>query len=306
MTEFNLAINMSFVRKRWTEPSDWARLIKHDLRLQYAEFCSDLLDPILISERAKFSLASKIKEEFEKSHLSIIDYYGGIIPHCLNLLSHSVNLIKKNGIKWCEGAIELAAKIGTKGIGGHFDTIPYPDIIDSAKRKEKIAQLIESFQRLSGAAKKAGLEFILWEQMYTPSEVPHTITEAEEIYECVNENAEVPIYLTVDLGHCCNHNYPHSQEDLDPYIWLEKFAPISPVIHLQQTDGIESRHWPFTDEFNKIGIIHPRKVIETIEKSGSQSNYLVFEIFHSLNQNEQKILDDLKYSIDYWQSYLSR
>ena len=121
----------------------------------------------------------------------------------------------------------------------------------------------------------------------------------------MNEGAAVPIYLTVDVGHMCNLHYPHAEEDLDPYLWLEKFAHRSPVIHIQQTDGKVSHHWPFTDEYNKMGIIHPERVLEAIEKSGSTMNYLMFEIFHSLGQTEETILDDLRRSIEYWRTWVT-
>jgi len=300
-----LAINMCFLRKRWTEPEEWASIIDEQLGLKFAEFSSDLLDPFFVPEPVRSRIAEKTREAFESRGITLVDYYTGLITHCLNLLSHPEPAVRDNGMKWCREAIRLADAMGAGGLGGHFDTIVHADCLDPKRRAEKIDDVIASFRSLSHDAKKHRLKFLLWEQMYTPNEAPHTIAEAEDIYQRVNDGAAVPIYLTVDVGHMCNLHYPHSEEDLDPYLWLEKFAHVSPVIHIQQTDGKASHHWPFTDEHNRVGIIHPERVLEAIEKSGSKMNYLMFEIFHSLGITEETILDDLKRSVEYWRRWVA-
>jgi len=299
-----LAINMCFLRKRWAEPEEWAEIIDGQLRLKYAEFSSDLLDPFFVPEPARSRIAQKTRDAFDGRGITLVDYYTGLVTHCLNLLSHPDPAVRDSGMKWCREAIVLASQMGAGGLGGHFDTIVSGECLDPKRRAARIDDVIKSFQSLSHDAKEHGLKFILWEQMYTPSEAPYTIAEAAHIHELANEGAAVPIYLTVDVGHMCNLHYPHSDGDLDPYLWLEKFAHISPVIHIQQTDGKASHHWPFTDEYNRVGIIHPEKVLEAIEKSGSEMNYLMFEIFHSLGQTEQMVLDDLNRSIDYWRKWV--
>lgn len=300
-----LAINMCFLRKRWVQPEEWAQLIAQQVGLKYAEFTSDLLDPFFVPQPARSRIAERTHKSFTEQGIKIIDYYTGVITHCLNLLSHPEPEVRETGMSWCREAISLAQKLGADGIGGHFDTIADAECRDPKRRAERIEGIIHSFQSLSRDAKEHGLKFLLYEQMYTPSEAPYTIAEAQEIYARVNEDTAVPVYLTIDVGHACNRNYPHLQEDLDPYLWLETFAHISPVIHLQQTDGKVSHHWPFTDRYNKIGIIHPEKVLDAIEKSGSEKNYLVFEIFHSLGHTEEMVLDDLKRSVDYWRRWVA-
>jgi sugar phosphate isomerase/epimerase len=297
-------MNMCFLRKRWVEPEEWAELIDEKLGVKYAEFTSDLLDPFFVPEPARSRLAAETKNAFESRGITMVDYYTGVITHCLNLLSHPEPTIRERAMEWCREAIVLAEKMGAGGIGGHFDTIVRPDCLDPERRAVRIDGVIASFQSLSEHAKEHGLDFLLWEQMYTPSEAPYTIAEAQDLYNRANDGAAVPIYLTVDVGHMCSHNYPHSDQDLDPYVWLEKFASISPVIHLQQTDGKVSHHWPFTEQYNRMGIIHPERVLEAIEKSGSEMNYLTFEIFHSLGVTEEKMLDDLKRSVDYWRKWV--
>jgi len=306
MVQLKLGIDLSFARKRWPLPGQWAEIVQNQLGLKYIEFCSDLLDPIFISEPTRSRLAQEVKDEIEKRGLVVHNFYTGLIPHCLNLLSHPDMGARRDGLRWCEEAAYLAARIGATGLGGHFDHMAYADWTDNHHYQFMVENLIQSMQHLSRISRVQGLKFLLWEQMYTPNEIPYTLDQTQEIYERVNKMASVPVYITVDVGHACCQRYAHRKEDRDPYFWLKKFAPISPVIHIQQTDDQASHHWPFTPEYNSRGTIKAEKVLEAIEASGSRENYLMLEIFHPLAVNEQKLIDDLKISVEYWRKYVTK
>jgi len=303
-TKLHLGINLAFVRKRWPQPREWLWAI-NKLGVKYVEFCSDLLDPILISEPVRSEVARKTVKEAEEDGIIIYDYYTGLIPHCLNMLGDARPGVRQEGQKWCEEAIKVAKMLGAKALGGHFDHIAYRNLIRPRENIFLEQCILKSFQHLALAAKNEGLEFLMVEQMYAPSEKPYTIDDAEIYYKRLNESSALPIYLTIDVGHVCSINYPHLDKDLDPYEWLRKFAHLSPVIHLQQTNGKESQHWPFTKMYNQIGIINPEKVIAAIEESGSKENYLMLEIFHPLTANEKQIMKDLTETVKYWRKYVT-
>ena len=61
--------------------------------------------------------------------------------------------------------------------------------------------------------------------------------------------------------------FADSMEDSDPYAWLSRFGCYSPIIHMQQTDNNASAHRPFTQEYNKTGIIDIKKVLNAIRES---------------------------------------
>lgn len=305
MAKLHLGIDVCFTRKRWTSPDEWMPIVKKKLGLNYIEFCADLIDPFFTTAPERYNIAKGVKKLSEKYGITIFDNYTGVITHCVNLLSHPMKSLRERGVEWCTEAMKIAKLIGARGLGGHLDTIPYNVWTREGEYKKALNRLIGYFRRLAVIAKKHGNSFLLWEQMYTPNEVPYTISQANEIYEKANKNNKgVPIYLTLDVGHACCQNYKHSPEDTDPYEWLKRFAHVSPVIHLQQVNGKSSPHWPFTEKYNKIGIIKGEKVLEAIEKSGSKENYLMLEIFHSLGTNENILLDDLKRSVEYWRKFV--
>ncbi|MFC1677783.1 sugar phosphate isomerase/epimerase family protein [Planctomycetota bacterium] len=305
MTKLKLGVDLCFADKRWPEPDAWLDIVKNKFGLKYVEFDSDFLDPFFVSEPTLSDVALEIKTLSNKYEVEIHNYFTGTMTHCVNLISHPDERMRRDGVRWCEEAIKVAAKLGARGIGGHFDTISSRDLDDPKRYQMLIDNLITTFQDLSKLAKQQGQEFILWEQMYAPSEVPYTIAQTKEFLARINDGASVPIQLVIDLGHMCCQNFPHKAEDTDPYEWLRQLGDQTLVVHLQQCNGTSSGHWPFTDEYNKAGIIEAEKVIEAINESGAKEMYLFFEIFFSLGQNDQQVLDEMAKSVEYWRKYVN-
>ena len=123
-----------------------------------------------------------------------------------------------------------------------------------------------------------------------------------ELYDKVNRGASVPVGFCIDTGHRCTLS--ESEGDLDIYQWVRELGDLSPVIHLQQTDGKMDRHWPFTPEFNRLGIIEAERLIDEIENSGAKEVILVLEIIHPFEEKEKKVLEELGKSVDYWKDYV--
>lgn len=102
--------------------------------------------------------------------------------------------------------------------------------------------------------------------------------------------------------------------DADVFSWLSSLGCYSPLMHLQQTDGSYSSHKPFTEKYNKGGIIDPREVLKAIAKSYETDEagmppkvtdiYLAFEIFFGVTDPAKMIIDDLRESVAYWRKYI--
>ena len=300
MPRITLGVDLSFAKKRWPEPDAWLEIVSRDLGLDCVEFDSDFLDPFFVSEPGRSEIASEIRGLAAEAGIQIHNYFTGAMTHCVNLVSHPDERIRRDGVRWCEDAIRLASQLGARGIGGHFDTISSRNIADPKKYQGHIHQLIGTMQYLSECAAREGHEFILIEQMYAPSEVPYTLEQTEQFFGQVNESASVPIRLTIDVGHMCCRNFAHAPEDIDPYAWIRRFGSITPVIHLQQTHAEGSCHWPFTNTYNRQGIIDGHRIIESLHLGGGQEVALILEIFFSLGQTDQQVIDDMRQSVDYW------
>ena len=112
--------------------------------------------------------------------------------------------------------------------------------------------------------------------------------------------------------------FPHLfalPEDGDTYVWLERLARYSPIIHLQQTDGKSSLHWPFTEDYNRPGIVQADRILRAIAASYSQEVdpgmpppcedlYLTIEIFPATASLPVDIISDLVESVNYWRRHV--
>ena len=304
MAEIKLGVDLSFAKKRFPEPEVWIDIVKNKIGLTIVEFDSDFLDPFFVSEPGLSEIASETKKLVDDNGLEIHNYFTGTITHCVNLVSHPDERVRKDGIRWCQEAIKLATKLGAKGIGGHFDMISSNDLGNPDRYKMIVDHLISAFQDLSVLAKQEGQEFILWEQMYTPNEIPYTIHQTKELMERVNEKAQVPIQLVIDLGHMCCQAFPHDPQDTDPYEWIRQLGYMCPVMHLQQCGEFSSDHWPFTKQCNERGFIDADKVIEAVHESGAKEILLAFEVFFGLSQSDEQIISDMAVSAEYWKKRL--
>lgn len=114
------------------------------------------------------------------------------------------------------------------------------------------------------------------------------------------------------------NKYPHlfaEERDGRPYAWLEELGAYSPIIHMQQTDGLTSGHAAFTPAANEKGIIKGREVlgallaaydkpIDPAMPPRAEAIYLSFEIFISNIAYLRDSLNGLKKSVGYWREFI--
>lgn len=109
--------------------------------------------------------------------------------------------------------------------------------------------------------------------------------------------------------------YSDSMRDADPYAWLEELGCYSPIIHMQQTNGVTASHAAFTDENNREGIIHGERLLYAIAKSyeapdipgmppKAKELYLSFEIFAANAEYRSDILQKLEETCRYWRRFV--
>ena len=301
MTVFHLGVNNCFAVKRWPMPADWAQICSSDLDINHVQFSFDLLDP-RTSEPAISEMISLITDATRDAGLTIHSTFTGRVAYSLNLLAHPSPGMRNDALDWYAKAIRATGRLGVGVTGGHMGALSYPDYKDTGRRRYLKGVLLENVQRLSHLAANEGLKMLLWEPMPILREPPCTIDDARRLMRIIGENSKVPVRLAIDTGHQCTIGV--GKEDNDVYAWLRELALDSPVIHIQQTDGKGDRHWPFTEKYNKIGIVTPEKVIEAIEGSGAREVCLFLEIIHPFEAEEKQVLDDLKTSVEYWKENL--
>ncbi|HHN47065.1 MAG TPA: hypothetical protein ENN09_06450 [Planctomycetes bacterium] len=143
-------------------------------------------------------------------------------------------------------------------------------------------RVCDEIAAVSEYAAQRGMKGIFLEQMHRPQLQPNTIGRAQHMIGRINSKSAVPVHIHIDTGHMAHvrGDPVHGERDRNPLEWLG--TPFGAnemlLIHAQQTDDQASRHWPFTAEYNRRGIIDPLKVIRAVERSGVREAVVALEI----------------------------
>jgi hypothetical protein len=153
-----------------------------------------------------------------------------------------------------------------------------------------------------------GLEAIFLEQMHRPQLQPNTLSRGHQILGKLNARSPVPFHMHLDFGHAAPvfDDPTHGPRDKDPYAWMAEpwGANRIVLIHAQQCDREASRHWPFTPEYNKRGIIDARRCIEALASSGVGEAVIALEVLYPRGTLIEAIEPGITTSAEYWREAL--
>ncbi len=105
--------------------------------------------------------------------------------------------------------------------------------------------------------------------------------------------------------------------DTDPYRWVEALGCWSPIVHLQQSDGNSSPHWPFDAAHNAKGIIDGGKLLRALAAAYDapqspdmppmcEQITLTLEPFVGTADDPYAALEKLRESVRYWRRFIPR
>lgn len=110
------------------------------------------------------------------------------------------------------------------------------------------------------------------------------------------------------------YQFSTDERDSDLYAWIEELGCYSPIMHIQQTDGITASHAPFTRENNKKGIVDGQKMPENIAASYEKEEpgmppkvdkiVLALELFTSNVDHPRDIKARFTETCRYWKQYI--
>ncbi|MCY0148523.1 sugar phosphate isomerase/epimerase [Hoeflea sp. G2-23] len=293
-----LSVNNGFMMKRWPEPQIWADLIAQELEITDVQFSLDLVN-LEFGAKSLGPATREILTACAQSGIEISSVFSGLGHYCQNLMSHPEKGRRLEAFEQYKLAIDFTAALGVDTFGGHMGAMSVRDHGDEARRAALHDELMELVEQLALHAEGAGLKHLLWEPMPVAREWPSTLEECHELSAKMQKLPGAQLGLCLDVGHCCR--YDLGGEDSDPYRWVRELAHVSPIIHLQQTDGTRDYHWPFTEANNEIGIIHPEPLHEAIAQAeNSVITHLTFEVFPAFEQPDDAVILDMKASCDYW------
>lgn len=299
----HLGINTCFAVKRWPEPEEWVRIVKDELGLDCCQFSFDLVDPLL-NEAVTLPYADAARETGQARGVSIHSAFTGLAAYSWSQLLHPQQAMRGAAMRWYERAIDFTARLGASGMGGHIGAFSVQDAANPERKQMLLGELEKRLGNLSQYAKQRGLSFLLFENMAVEREWGHRIEEAQQLAH-LDRGGGVPLVLCFDVGHPCAL---HTGTMSDDYLaWFAQPWPQRPIIHLQQTDRTGDHHWPFTRNYNAQGIVRAEDILRAIATWQSDGDVFLFlEPIHPFEADDNKVLDELKESVEYWREALSK
>lgn len=302
---FELIANNGFTTEDYPQPELWAEVIQA-MGLRCLEYFADHMEPILLRRviEAESEFFQATRRALAEHGLSVFSGATARISYLLNMLSHPYADCRREGVRWCRSFIDLSLKLGGRFISGHYDCISKPDVRQDLARA--IDRLVEGLLEVADYAAEVGLAGIFIEQMHRAQLQPYTIAGAHDLLGRLNQRAAVPFHMHLDTGHAAfiRDDPAHTAADKDIYRWLaEPFGRNEILlIHAQQCDDRASRHWPFTPEYNRRGIVDARRVIQAVEQSGVERCVVALEVLFPRSTDLDVIRPAMVESAAYWRA----
>jgi len=295
--EYQLGLNTGFAVNRYSEPEEWVRIVGDELGLNVAQFTADMLNVDLPA-----SVVSKQVERIQKScqkyNVEVTSTFTGAFTR-VNHLAHPDPDVRKHWVDWFKRYVDLSVDLGSSSMGSHFGIFTHLDNNDPERRSARRQQNIDGWHEVADYAKDKGLDFISWEPMSIKREQGETIDEALKLQRDVNVDSPLPFKVCLDVDHG-DLSSPNPR-DTDPYEWLDVFANEAPIIHLKQTNVNKVGHWPFIEEYNKVGRIIPEEFINKLSNKGVKKVDLILEPgFREREPADSTVVEVLKESVEYW------
>jgi len=367
--EIYLAVDNCFASKRWTEPSEWMRIVR-DAGIFYVEASADTeCDPLYSPPEVLQDWIEAVQAASARTGVRVANLYSGHGTYATLGLAHPDPRVRDHiQHRWLEPMIRNAAVLGA-GLGFFCHAFPQSVLRQPERYAEAEADLIARLTQLAGAAWQAGVSLCI-EQMYSPHQIPWTIDGAARMVQAVYDRSGTPFYLTLDTGHQVGQRRfllpPRAaveavvaalrqgqappdvwlglidvvelidepgaverlltemqrraylfaaEEDGDLYAWLRRLGCYASIIHLQQTDGLSSAHHPFTEPYNRQGIVVPERLLRALYDSYVQTEaagfpprckaiYLTIELFSGTAERPEHSLANIRESAAYWRRFV--
>ena len=257
----------------------------------------------LVADGASRADAQSVAAAARAAGLELHSTFTGLAAYSDNLLLHPDRAGRQAAATWFGWAIDWTAALGGVATGGHVGAFSVPDWTDPARHDSRWHEFQASLLDLSGEARRAGLEYLMVENLAAARE-PSTMTMIRDLL-ADGDDDHVPIRLCLDVGHMCVPGT--AGDDRDPYAWLRELGRAAPVVQLQQSDAEGGDHrLAVHGRAQRRRVRSTDHVLDALRQVGVDETALILEVIPPFEQDDGAVLDDLAASVEYWGEALAR
>jgi len=298
MSAITLGFNCNCFTNRYDEPEQWTSLCRQ-MGVRAVMFNIDLIDPYWPWDLQR-RLADRTLEACARNGVRIVASFGGHNGH-QHYLGHPDAECRREAEQFFRYAIRQAGYLGAKSFGTCFAIQTVRTNTDPRLRREIMDDALAAYGRLATYGVEQGLKALAYEMTSVSRETCATFAENDAVL-AAGERMAIPLRLCLDMGH---RNTRGTPEEADHLAWIRRYAGRCDVIDCQQTDREASRHWPFTAEYGKKGVIRGDEVVQAIEASGAGEVLLAFELrCAAFYPQEDSFLENLNESVRCWRQWV--
>jgi sugar phosphate isomerase/epimerase len=292
-----LGVNLAIATKRWPEPEAWAAMVRDELGLDLVQFSFDLLDPWW-PDAPRALQAERVRAAAEAAGVRIHSAQIGFAGYSFNMLLGPDPELRALGEGWWERAIDVAAGIGARAMGGPLGALSVTSAGVAGEREARYEELLDVLGRLSRRAADAGLDALLVEPTPLRREIPGTVDESRRLADDLRGRTAVPVKYVLDVGHAMYEPLYGAPSPLAP--WLDVLAADIGVLHLQNTDFQSDSHWGWPDARGHFDVAAFRR---DVEASGIDVP-VILEIVHPFELDDEQMRAHVSSSVGHCRNAL--
>ncbi len=197
----HLAVDNCFASKRWTKPLEWMQ-IAADIDIRCVEASADNeCDPLYNTPESLQSWLNAVQTASDQTGVKIVNLYSGHGTYATLGLAHTDPRVSDHiQHNWLEPMIRSAARLGA-GLGFFCHAYPQAVLEHPARYQAAESDLYTRLADLASVAAHVELSSISVEQMYSPHQIPWTVSGGQRLLRDVYQLNKAPMYLTLDTGH---------------------------------------------------------------------------------------------------------
>lgn len=244
-----LGVNLCFAVKRLPEPEHWAAFVREDLGLDHVQFTFDLLDPWWpLDERA--AMVARTVAAARRHGLTIDSAFVGLAHYVPSGLLDPDPDARSVALRWWHRAVDTAADLGARAVGGPLGTMSVTDASDPVRRRRRYEDLLDAVDAIAAHTERAGLAEFLIEPTPIGREIPATIAACHQLLGDLRRTGTVGV--TLDVGHAVYQ--PLHGTDAGTAEWVRELGGHIRCVHLDNADGHSDPHWGWPDQRGTVDV----------------------------------------------------